>query len=181
MNIIKYVRGGIYYADLGINKGSEQSNTRPVVVISNDLNNTHSNVITVIPITGAEKTQLPVHVMIPSVQNNHDNPVNTVLCEQIRAISTERIKNFIGILDAEAISKIETALKIQLGIEPIETKTPKNETPITKNHSFISYSDDYKRQFMKDAATRTTAEVAKKYNISIKAAYARKTKWINYK
>lgn len=176
MNIIKYVRGGIYFADLGMNRGSEQSNTRPVIIISNDLNNAHSNVITVIPITGAEKTQLPIHVIIPSVQNSHENPINTVLCEQIRAISTERIRNFIGILDAEAMSKIETALKIQLGMLPVETKSNQ-----TAKRSFISYSDEYKRQFMKDATTHTISEVAKQYNIPIKTAYARKTSWINYK
>ena len=176
MNIIKYVRGGIYFADLGMNRGSEQSNTRPVIIISNDLNNAHSNVVTVIPITGAEKTQLPIHVIIPSVQGSHENPINTVLCEQIRAISTERIRNFIGILDAETMSKIETALKIQLGMLPVETKTNQ-----TTKHSFISYSDEYKRQFMKDATTHTISEVAKQYNISVKTAYARKTNWINYK
>ena len=179
MYITRYVRGGIYYADLGEAIGNEQAKTRPVVIVSNELNNTHANTVTTVPITSAVKTALPVHVTIPCVQNSYNGEdTNIVLCEQIRTISKERIKNFLGILDADTMYKIEKAMRIQLGMEAAPTKA--TQTP--PKHRFITYSDEYKHQFMKDAAKcKTLKELADKYSISIKTASARKQNWINFK
>lgn len=179
MYITRYVRGGIYYADLGEAIGNEQAKTRPVVIVSNELNNTHANTVTTVPITSAVKTALPVHVTIPCVQNSYNGEdTNIVLCEQIRTISKERIKNFIGILDEESIHEIETAIKIQLGMANVTAKPNTS----TAKHSFITYPDEYKRKFMKDAAKcKTLKELADKYNITIKTAHARKQNWINFK
>ena len=37
-----YLRGDLYYADLGHGIGSEQKGTRPVVIIQNNVGNKHS-------------------------------------------------------------------------------------------------------------------------------------------
>ena len=37
-----YLRGDLYYADLGQGIGSEQKGTRPVVIIQNNVGNKHS-------------------------------------------------------------------------------------------------------------------------------------------
>ena len=37
-----YLRGEMYYADLGHGVGSEQEGRRPVVIIQNDVGNKHS-------------------------------------------------------------------------------------------------------------------------------------------
>ena len=37
-----YLRGELYYADLGTGIGSEQNGYRPVVIIQNDVGNRHS-------------------------------------------------------------------------------------------------------------------------------------------
>jgi len=44
-------RGSIWLADLDPTVGSEIRKTRPVVVVSNDVNNTNNNVVTVVPLT----------------------------------------------------------------------------------------------------------------------------------
>ena len=44
-------RGSIWLANLDPTVGSEIRKTRPVVVVSNDVNNTNNNVVTVVPIT----------------------------------------------------------------------------------------------------------------------------------
>ena len=44
-------RGEIYLVDLGNQKGSIQSGKRPVVVISNNMNNKYSPTINILPIT----------------------------------------------------------------------------------------------------------------------------------
>ena len=54
----------IWLADIPAPKGSHvQHGRRPVVIISNNLANTHSPVVTVIPLTSQmNKHQLPTHV-----------------------------------------------------------------------------------------------------------------------
>ena len=37
-----YLRGDLYYADLGHGIGSEQKGTRPIVIIQNNMGNKHS-------------------------------------------------------------------------------------------------------------------------------------------
>lgn len=45
-----YNRGDVFYANLdGI--GSEQRGVRPVVIVSNNLNNKNANTVTILPIT----------------------------------------------------------------------------------------------------------------------------------
>lgn len=59
-------RGDIYIARLDKDaEGSLQSGNRPVLVVSNDMANKHSPVITVVPITSQMgKRKLPTHVRI---------------------------------------------------------------------------------------------------------------------
>ena len=57
-----YRRGDIYLANLNPFKGSEQGGTRPVLVLSNDIGNFYSSLITIAPITSQlKKTQQPTH------------------------------------------------------------------------------------------------------------------------
>ena len=44
-------RGSIGLANLDATVGSEIHKTRPVIIVSNDINNINNNVITVLPIT----------------------------------------------------------------------------------------------------------------------------------
>ena len=46
-----YLRGDMYYADLGHGIGSEQEGYRPVVIIQNDVGNKHSPTVIIASIT----------------------------------------------------------------------------------------------------------------------------------
>lgn len=46
-----YLRGDMYYADLGKGIGSEQEGYRPVVIIQNDVGNKHSPTVIIASIT----------------------------------------------------------------------------------------------------------------------------------
>lgn len=46
-----YLRGDLYYADLGHGIGSEQKGTRPVVIIQNNVGNKHSPTVIIAAIT----------------------------------------------------------------------------------------------------------------------------------
>ena len=58
-----YLRGDIFYADLGKGVGSEQEGYRPVVIIQNNVGNRHSPTVIVAAISSrtATKSKLPTH------------------------------------------------------------------------------------------------------------------------
>lgn len=108
-------RGDIYYADLNPVIGSEQNGLRPVVILQNNIGNRFSPTVIVAAITGkyASKKKLPTHV------NLFENflPSNSlVLLEQIRTIDKTRLREFVGSLDKRTMHKIDSGLKISLGI-----------------------------------------------------------------
>ena len=57
-------RGDVYYADLGKGIDSEQSGIRPVVIIQNDVGNSFSPLVVVVPITSKKKFIHQLHVLI---------------------------------------------------------------------------------------------------------------------
>ena len=58
-----YLRGEMYYADLGTGVGSEQNGYRPVVIVQNDVGNKFSPTTIVAAISTQIKTKakLPTH------------------------------------------------------------------------------------------------------------------------
>lgn len=101
------LQGQVYICDLNDGEGSEQCGERPCVIIQIDiLNKTSKNVI-IVPITSRHKKSLPTHVELGEnkygfLKCKH----NTVLCENIRSISKERLKKYIGTIDKEDLSAI---------------------------------------------------------------------------
>ena len=51
MNSRQIMRGDMFYANLNPTIGSEQGDTRPVLVVQNNAGNTHSPTVVVVPIT----------------------------------------------------------------------------------------------------------------------------------
>lgn len=97
-------RGDIYRVNLGVTEGSSiQGGHRPVVVISNNKNNTFSNVVTVIPLTSKiKKTTLPTHVTICGYGLSKTSQAQA---EQIRQIDKKILtdRNYIGHIEDETI------------------------------------------------------------------------------
>ena len=110
-------RGEIHLASLDPTIGREISKTRPVVIISNDINNRFSGTITVLPVTSTNLRKIyPFEVKLPKGSGNLPKD-SKVKADQIRTLDKRRIIKTIGILDGESMMRIETALKIHLGIE----------------------------------------------------------------
>lgn len=112
MNRIK--KGNIYYANLDPVVGSEQGGNRPVVVVSNNIGNSHSPTIMVAPITSSDnnKNDLPTHVEIKEKLKND----SIILTEQIRSIDKTRLKEFKGRVNRKTEFKIDEALITAFGI-----------------------------------------------------------------
>ena len=107
-------KGDIYWADLGEEEGSLQAGYRPVVIISNDLANTHSPIITVIPTTSKNKKYLPTHVYI---QGCGLPKPSLLLAEQITSINKARlIKKMDSIHQTVYEEKVAAAIKVQLSM-----------------------------------------------------------------
>ena len=107
-------RGEIYSANLGSREGSIQSGVRPVVIISNDMNNKFSPTVNVLPITSKTKNSIPVHVGIGIKEGLSQE--STILTEQIVTINQKQLGEYIGECGKYKMHEIEKAIMIQNGI-----------------------------------------------------------------
>jgi mRNA interferase MazF len=113
----KIRRGDMYYADLPLGAGSEQSGYRPILIISNNTGNSHSQTVIVAVITSrtAQKADLPTHCPVKKQQGLGRDSL--ILLEQIRTLDKSRLKEYIGTLDGESMKKADKALGISVGLK----------------------------------------------------------------
>ena len=110
-------KGDIYYATLNPIVGSEQSGTRPVVVVQNNLANKYSPVVLIAPITSKvnSKPRLKTHVYLSKNEKiTHDS---IILLEQIRVLDKTRLGSFLCSLDNCKIQEIDKSLIYAFGID----------------------------------------------------------------
>ncbi|MGN0600590.1 MAG: type II toxin-antitoxin system PemK/MazF family toxin [Oscillospiraceae bacterium] len=109
-------RGEIYYADLSPVVGSEQGGVRPVLIVQNDIGNSHSPTVIAAAITSRQdKSKLPTHIGINAADCGLSKD-SVVLLEQIRTIDKKRLKERMGELDPPSMSRINNALSISFGL-----------------------------------------------------------------
>jgi mRNA interferase MazF len=110
-------RGDIYWAFLDPALGSEQAGRRPVVVVSRDAIHNSTSVAIVVPLTNRVNKQRIYHSQVEIDRGEAGLKTDSVaLCEQVRAISKERLRDFLGHLEASRISQVDAALKIALDL-----------------------------------------------------------------
>jgi len=109
-------RGDIYFADLNPVIGSEQGDTRPVLIVQNDIGNRHSPTVVVVPLTGSKKAFLPTHVRIKRMSGLFVD--STALCEQVRTIDRTRLEGCVGRIRADEQILVDGALAISVGLMP---------------------------------------------------------------
>lgn len=109
-------RGDIYYADLNPVIGSEQGGTRPVLIISNDIGNRHSPTVIVAAITSRvhTKAKLPTHTAVNDFEGLSKDSI--ILLEQIRTIDKKRLQEYIGMLSANEMARVDKALAISVSL-----------------------------------------------------------------
>ncbi|MGB3652601.1 MAG: type II toxin-antitoxin system PemK/MazF family toxin [Rivularia sp. (in: cyanobacteria)] len=109
-------RGDIYYADLHPAIGSEMDKRRPVLIVSNDVNNKAATTLTILPITSNVSRIYPFEVLLnPEVSGL--TKASKVQAQQVRTISKQRIiGEVIGSLNEEIMLLIDAALKLHLGL-----------------------------------------------------------------
>lgn len=111
-----YLRGDIYYADLGQGVGSEQRGYRPVLILQNNTGNRYSQTVIVASISSkvGAKAKLPTHHYI-GLKGGLETP-SIVMLEQIRTIDKQRLDSYVGYLDYNEMQEVNKSLKVSLNL-----------------------------------------------------------------
>ena len=120
MNTSKIRRGDMFYADFAPVVGSEQSGSRPVIVVQNNIGNKHSPTIIVVPLTRKPKKPLPTHVVIP--KSNGLDRDSFVLTEQVRTLDRSRFSKYIGHISDDIMCKVNRVLSISMDLGDCQSK-----------------------------------------------------------
>ena len=98
------LRGDIYWADLNPTIGSEQAGMRPVLIISQDIFNTHSSTVIALAMTSVkQKAGYPLSYKIKTA----DLPKKSwVKISQIRTLSVKRLFRYISRINEEELQII---------------------------------------------------------------------------
>jgi len=109
-------RGDIYYADLSPVVGSEQGGIRPVVILQNDVGNRHSPTVIAAAITSRTgKAKLPTHIEVYA--NSYGlSKDSVILLEQLRTLDKMRLKEKMGHLTDDLMTKVDKAINISMGL-----------------------------------------------------------------
>ena len=83
-----------------------QGGMRPVVVVSNNMANKHSTVITVVPLSTKMFKNRAEGLELHSI----------ALCEQVTALDYGRIIENMGKVDEETLARITEAVQVQVGV-----------------------------------------------------------------
>lgn len=109
-------RGEIYYANLSPAIGSEMDKSRPVLIVSNDINNRAATTVTILPITSNVSRVYPFEILLNPDDSGLPKP-SKVQAQQVRTISKQRIEGEpLGTLSEELMQLVDAALKLHLGL-----------------------------------------------------------------
>lgn len=108
-------RGQIFYANLDPSIGGEIKKTRPVIVVSNDINNKYNLTVSILPITSNVKKEYPFEVIIDKGVGGLPKK-SKIKADQIRTIDKSRLIKVIGILPVEEMDKVNIAMKTHLNL-----------------------------------------------------------------
>lgn len=108
-------RGDLYLANMNPFKGSEQSGTRPVLVLQNNAGNFYAPTLIVAPVTTRlYKQDLPTHLVIGKEGGLYERSM--IELEQIRVLDKQRCMFYIGKLSRQTMEKVDEMIKNSLGL-----------------------------------------------------------------
>jgi mRNA interferase MazF len=113
-------RGEIRLTDLDPVRGSEADMRRPAIVVSNDRANETAaglgrGVITVVPVTSNVRRVFAFQVLI-SAGASGLRVDSKAQCEQVRAVSVQRLGPVLGQLPVTTMSQLDVALRLHLDL-----------------------------------------------------------------
>lgn len=108
-------RGEVYWGNFDPTVGSEIKKTRPCLIISNNIANEFSSLVTVLPLTSQKLDKVYKHEVL--VTNDPKLKNGKVKVNQIRAFDKARIGKFITKLPNSIMAEVEKSLVLHLGLK----------------------------------------------------------------
>ncbi|MFI6434720.1 type II toxin-antitoxin system PemK/MazF family toxin [Streptomyces sp. NPDC050759] len=113
-------RGDIYMVNLEPARGSEANKVRPAVIVSNDganqsVERNERGVVSVVPLTSNTARVLSFQVFLRAEESRLPKD-SKVQCEQVRAVSLERLLQRVGVVPRQRMAEIEVALRRHLAL-----------------------------------------------------------------
>ena len=108
----RLLRGDVWMVDFGADpQHPEQAFLRPALIVSeNRLHHPNLKMVIVVPGTSTIR-RIPLHVVVPPDHNNGLDDETAFQAEQIRAVSTDRLAERLGRLDALGRHAIDEILR----------------------------------------------------------------------
>lgn len=104
-------RGEVWWVEFDPASGSEIRRTRPAVIVSNDIANTHLPRVVVVPLTSNVSKLYPGEALVTL-----NGKKGKALADQIRATDKNRLKTKAGILSKADMSEVEIAICVHLSL-----------------------------------------------------------------
>lgn len=104
-------RGEVWWVAFDPSLGGEIKETRPAVIVSNDVSNRHLNRLQVAPLTSSVGRLFPSEALV--ILNGERRKA---LADQLTTVSKQRLRERIGRIDASDMAALERAIATQLGL-----------------------------------------------------------------
>lgn len=189
MMFTRYARGMVYWCDIPRydTNPNLQSGRRPVIIISNNINNCLSHNVTVVPCTtNTDKNpDQPTHYILPL---NKEQP-SLVLCEDIITLNKDLLSGFMGMLDEPTMQKIDKCIMASLGLievpnifedkpeQPKETLAQKQK----RNKGRRVQGQAEMREFLTYYEQHSIEETMAEYGVPTKSAVHQRVNWYKNK
>lgn len=113
-------RGDVYLIDFEPVRGSEANKARPAVIVSNDAANRAAErngrgVVTVVPVTSNTSRVLAFQVFLRADECGLRKD-SKAQCEQVRAVTVERLRNRLGTVPRGRMAEFDSALRKHLAL-----------------------------------------------------------------
>ena len=109
-------RGQVFLVNFDPTVGAEARKTRPALVVSNDINNVYSPIISISPITSNITRVYSFEVEIPSATAGL-KARSKVMVNQTRAVDKARLVKTMGHLSEEIMTHVNRALMLHYDLE----------------------------------------------------------------
>jgi len=114
--MVSIKRGEIFLVNFDPTLGAEAKKTRPALVVSNDINNAHSPIVSISPITSDVTRVYSFEVEIPPGTGGLRTR-SKVMINQTRAVDKIRLTKKLGHLPEQIMMDVNRALKLHYDLE----------------------------------------------------------------